>query len=77
MLTPPKSRLKYVSYNTVERALFEIFFYKVKTVESQQRLLLLAHLRFAAGTIYLGCPLELREVWANKSLLSRPAAACK
>jgi hypothetical protein len=27
---------------------------------------------FAEGTINLGCPLALREVWANKSILSLP-----
>jgi hypothetical protein len=41
-------------------------------VEPQQRLLLLAHLRSAEGTINLGCLLELREVWASKSFLSPP-----
>jgi hypothetical protein len=75
---PLKNRLKCVSHNRAERALFESQFLQRKNGRVAQRLLLLAHFRFAEGLgpqarCNWGCPLELREVWASKSLLSQPA----
>jgi hypothetical protein len=52
--TPPINRLKWVSNNRVERALFESQFLQRKNGRVAQRLLLLMHFRFAVGRLIWG-----------------------
>jgi hypothetical protein len=71
-LIPIKNRLKSVSNSRKKRAFFESQFLHRKNGRAATAAVIVNLFNGLPQADLSGCPLELREVWASKHLLSLP-----